>query len=73
MLKKARKLLIKYIHVKFLMEFLSIKMFLIILFHRLFFILNLSNNKATSILTHKGFYTNVIILEVLRELAATMR
>lgn len=36
MLKKARKLLIKYIHVEFLMELLFIKMFFIILFHRCF-------------------------------------
>lgn len=37
MLKKARKLLAKYIHVKLLMEFLSIKMFFILLFHLFFF------------------------------------
>lgn len=55
MLKKARKLLVKYIHAKPLREFL----------HKYVSVLKMSNNEATSILIHKGLCTKLIILDVL--------
>lgn len=72
MLRKARKFLVKYIHVKFLMEFYPVKWFLLFCSTNSFFILSLFNNNDTNILTHTGFYTNMTILEVLRELITTM-